>query len=190
TASPVSRDSSTGNWIDAFLAVRLNAAGLPLSAPADRITLLRRVSFDLTGLPPTPEEVDTFMNDKSPDAWQKVIDRLLNSDAFGERMAVYWLDLVRYADTVGYHGDQDHSASPYRDWVIDAFAMNMPFDQFTREQLAGDLLPEATTDQQIATAYNRLLQTSHEGGVQVKEYLAMYAADRVRNLGAVWFGAT
>src|SRR5262245_42094523 len=105
-------------------------------------------------------------------------------------MATYWLDLVRYADTVGYHGDQDHHATPYRDYVIDAFNLNLPFDQFTREQLAGDLLPNPTTDQKIATCYNRLLQTSHEGGVQPKEYLAIYAADRVRNLSAVWMGAT
>jgi uncharacterized protein DUF1553/uncharacterized protein DUF1549 len=103
---------------------------------------------------------------------------------------MYWLDLVRYADTVGYHGDQDHHASPYRDYVIDAFNLNMSFDRFTREQLAGDLLPRPTTDQKIATCYNRLLQTSHEGGVQPKEYLAIYAADRVRNLSAVWMGAT
>jgi hypothetical protein len=179
-----------GNWIDSFLAVRLNKAGLSLAEPADRVTLLRRVAFDLTGLPPEPEVVAAFLADKSPDAWSNIVDRLLDSDSFGERMAVYWLDLVRYADTVGYHGDQDHAISPYRDWVIDAFALNMPFDQFTREQLAGDLLPEASVDQQIATGYNRLLQTSHEGGVQKKEYLAMYAADRVRNLSAVWFGGT
>ena len=103
---------------------------------------------------------------------------------------MYWLDLVRYADTVGYHGDQDHSISPYRDYVIDAFIDNMPFDQFTREQLGGDLLSEPTIDQRIATGYNRLLQTSHEGGVQAKEYLAIYAADRVRNVSNVWMGAT
>ena len=103
---------------------------------------------------------------------------------------MYWLDLVRYADTVGYHGDQDHHISPYRDWVIDAFIRNMPFDQFTREQLAGDLLPKSDVDQKIATGYNRLLQTSHEGGVQPREYIAMYMADRIRNVSAVWFGAT
>ena len=105
-------------------------------------------------------------------------------------MAVFWLDLVRYADTVGYHGDQEHNSSPYRDYVIDAFNVNIPFDQFTREQLAGDLLPNSTEDQKIATCYNRLLQTSHEGGVQPKEYLAMYQADRIRNLSALWMGAT
>src|SRR5205823_9884893 len=147
-------------------------------------------SFDLTGLPPTPEEVDAFIADQDPKAYERLVDRLLASEHYGERMAMYWLDLVRYADTVGYHGDQDHNASPYRDWVIDAFNDNLPFDRFTVEQLAGDLLPNPTEDQRIATCYNRLLQTSHEGGVQAKEYLAIYAADRVRNLSAVWMGAT
>jgi hypothetical protein len=178
------------NLVDRLLAERFKAEKVLPAPEADQVTLIRRVSFDLTGLPPTPEEVDAFVNDKSPDAWEKVVDRLLASEAYGERMAVYWLDLVRYADTVGYHGDQDHNSSPYRDWVIDAFIDNMPFDQFTRTQLAGDLLPEAGTDELIATGYNRLLQTSHEGGVQAKEYLAMYAADRVRNLSAVWLGGT
>jgi hypothetical protein len=123
-------------------------------------------------------------------ALENEVDRLLASPHYGERMAMYWLDLVRYADTVGYHGDQDQSISPYRDYVIDAFNDNLPFDQFTREQLAGDLLPNPTIDQKIATGYNRLLQTSHEGGVQAKEYLAIYFADRVRNVSNVWMGAT
>jgi hypothetical protein len=196
-ASPVRHDPPAveradwpANWIDNFILHRLEREGLAPSPDADRVTLLRRVSFDLTGLPPTPKEVTAFVNDDSPNAWEKVVDRLLSSEAHGERLAVYWLDLVRYADTVGYHGDQDHNASLYRDWVIDAFIDNMPFDRFTRDQLAGDLVANAGTDELIATAYNRLLQTSHEGGVQAKEYLAMYAADRVRNLGSVWLGAT
>jgi hypothetical protein len=176
------------NWIDAYLFARLEREKLSPSPEADPRTLLRRLSFDLTGLPPTPAEVDAFVAD--PTTYAKQVERLLASEHYGERMAVYWLDLVRYADTVGYHGDQDHHASPYRDYVIDAFNRNVRFDQFTREQLAGDLLPNPTTDQIIATCYNRLLQTSHEGGVQPKEYLAMYAADRVRNLSAVWMGAT
>lgn len=180
----------TANWIDAFLFARLEWEELSPSAEADRRTLARRLYFDLTGLPPTPEQVEAFVNDKTPDAYEKLVDKLLASEHYGERMAMYWLDLVRYADTVGYHGDQDHHASPYRDYVIDAFNLNMPFDRFTREQLAGDLLPKPTADQLIATCYNRLLQTSHEGGVQPKEYLAIYAADRVRNLSAVWMGAT
>lgn len=178
------------NWIDYFIAHRLDAGKLGPSADADRITLIRRLSFDLTGLPPTPVEVVAFVKDTSPNAVENLIDRLLDTDAYGERMTVYWLDLVRYADTVGYHGDQTHAISPYRDWVIDAFAANMRFDQFTREQLAGDLLPDSDIDQKIATGYNRLLQTSHEGGVQAKEYLAMYSADRVRNVSAVWLGGT
>src|SRR6185369_12601398 len=146
--------------------------------------------FDLTGLPPTADEVDAFVQDNRPHAWERLVDRLLTSEAFGENLAAYWLDLVRYADTVGYHGDQEHHISPYRDYVIDAFNKNLPFDQFTREQVAGDLLPEPTLAQKIATGYNRLLQTSHEGGVQPKEYLAIYAADHVRNLSAVWLGGT
>ena len=189
-APAVNQKDWPANWVDQFILNRLEREGLSPSDEADRVTLLRRVSFDLTGLPPTSEEVDAFVNDQSPNAWEKVVDRLLTTDAYGERLAVYWLDLVRYADTVGYHGDQDHNSSPYRDWVIDAFIGNMPFDQFTREQLAGDLVENAGNDELIATAYNRLLQTSHEGGVQAKEYLAMYAADRIRNLGSVWLGAT
>jgi hypothetical protein len=178
------------NWIDQFIAQRLTDESLKLSPEADRVTLLRRVSFDLTGLPPTPEEVDAFVADKSTDAWEKVVDRMLASDEHGERLATYWLDLVRYADTVGYHGDQDHSISPYRDWVIDAFIENMPFDRFTAEQLAGDLVEGSGIDQKIASGYNRLLQTTHEGGLQPKEYLAIYAADRIRNLSEVWMGGT
>jgi len=178
------------NWIDAFIGARLQTEGLQPSPDADRVALIRRLSFDLTGLPPSPAEVDQFVNDSRDDYYEQLVDRLLASDRYGERMAIYWLDLVRYADTVGYHGDQDHNISPYRDYVIDAFNDNMPLDQFTREQLAGDLLPDAGPDQRIASGYNRLLQTTHEGGLQPKEYLAIYAADRVRNLSEVWLGAT
>ena len=176
--------------IDRFILARLEREGLRPAPDADRVTLARRLSFDLVGLPPSPEEVDAFLADGAPSACERLVDRLLSSQHFGERMAIFWLDLVRYADTVGYHGDQDHNASPYRDYVIDAFNQNLPFDRFTREQLAGDLVPDSGSDQKIASAYNRLLQTSHEGGVQPKEYLAIYAADRVRNLSAVWLGAT
>ena len=186
----VKNGSWSRQWIDRFIVARLEAEGLQPARDADRVTLLRRLSFDLNGLPPTPEEVALFVKHTEPNAYEKVVDRLLASERFGERMAMYWLDLVRYADTVGYHGDQDHNISPYRDYVVDAFNDNMPFDQFTREQLAGDLLDAPTIDQQIATGYNRLLQTSHEGGVQPKEYLAIYAADRVRNVSNVWMGAT
>lgn len=178
------------NWIDQFILSRLEKEGLSPSLDSDPVTLIRRLHFDLTGLPPNPQTVAAFVADPSEAAYEQLVERLLNSDAFAERMTMYWLDLVRFADTVGYHGDQDHNISPYRDWVIQAFADGMPFDQFTREQLAGDLLPGSTVDQKVASGYNRLLQTSHEGGLQQKEYLAIYAADRVRNLSAVWMGAT
>jgi len=188
---PTPRDRAwSRNWIDGFVLARLEAEQLAPAPGADRVTLIRRLSFDLRGLPPTPDEVDAFTRDTHPAAYEKLVDRYLASEAYGERMAVYWLDLVRYADTVGYHGDQEHHISPYRDWVIDAFIADKPFADFTAEQLAGDLLPDSGTDQKIASGYNRLLQTSHEGGVQAKEYLAMYAADRIRNLSGVWLGAT
>ena len=190
-AKPKVKNAAWGaGTIDAFVLAKLEAEGLAPSPEADRVTLLRRWSFDLTGLPPTPEEIDAFLADKRTDALERQVDHLLSSHHYGERMALFWLDLVRYADTVGYHGDQDHASSPYRDWVIDAFNRNLPFDQFTIEQLAGDLLPNPTEDQRIATAYNRLLQTTHEGGFQIPEYLAKYFADRVRNVSAVWMGAT
>ena len=179
------------NWIDRFIYARLRAEGLAPAPDADPATLLRRLSFDLTGLPPSPDDLADFMNEpESSSAYERYVDRLLASERFGERMAMYWLDLVRYADTVGYHGDQEHNISPYRDWVIDAINDDMPLDQFTREQLAGDLMSNAGVDQRIASGYNRLLQTSHEGGVQPKEYLAIYAADRVRNVSSVWLAAT
>jgi cytochrome c553 len=192
---PSRRSSGTSdewpvNAIDGFILACLEAEGLTPAPEADPVTLVRRLYFDLTGLPPPRAEVDAFVHDDQPQAYERLVDRLLESPHYGERMAMYWLDLVRYANTVGYHGDQEHAISPYRDWVIKAFNDNLPFDQFTVEQLAGDLLPDATVDQQIASGYNRLLQTSHEGGVQVKEYLSKYDADRVRNLGGVWMGAT
>ncbi|MCA9025645.1 MAG: DUF1553 domain-containing protein [Planctomycetaceae bacterium] len=176
--------------VDQFIDRRLMEEGIAPAPLADRITLIRRLSFDLTGLPPTPQEVDEFVNDLSDDAYGKLVNRLLESSHYGERMAIYWLDLVRYADTVGYHGDQDVSQFPYRDYVIDSFNDNKPYDQFLREQLAGDLLPEATIVQQVASGYNRLNQTTEEGGAQAKEYLAIYFADRVRNVSQVFMGAT
>jgi hypothetical protein len=188
---PVVRDAEwCRNLVDFWVLSRLDREGLRPTEEANRSTLLRRVTFDITGLPPTPEEIDAFVSDRRADAFERVVDRLLGSKHYGERMAIYWLDLVRFADTVGYHGDQVHAIAPYRDWVIDAFNANMRFDQFTVEQLAGDLLPNATTAQKVATGYNRLLQTTHEGGAQAKEYLAIYAADRVRNFGSVWLGGT
>jgi len=176
--------------IDHLIEKRLRHESVTPAEPADPVTLVRRLSFDLTGLPPTPEDVEAFVQDPSEDAYAALVDRLLGSPRYGERMAVYWLDLVRYADTVGYHGDQNVSQSPYRDYVINAFNNNLPYDQFIREQLAGDLLPNATLDQQVASGYNRLNQTTEEGGSQAKEYLAIYFADRVRNVSQVFMGAT
>lgn len=178
------------NEIDLFVLSRLESHGIKPSAAADRITLFRRLFLDLVGLPPTPTDVDDFTNDADPLAFDRVVDLLLASPHFGERLAMYWLDLVRYADTVGYHGDQEHPISPYRDWVIRAFNDNLPFNRFTLLQLAGDLLPDQTEEYKIASGYNRLLQTSHEGGVQQKEYQLKYDADRVRNVSSVWLGAT
>jgi mono/diheme cytochrome c family protein len=176
--------------IDRLILARLAAQGLKPQPEADRVTLIRRLSFDLTGLPPKPAEVDAFVNDASPKAYEKLVDRLLASPHYGERMAMYWLDLVRYADTRGYHGDQHQSITPYRDYVISAFNRNLPFDRFTAEQLAGDLLPNPSLEQKVASGYNKLLMTTEEGGAQAKEYTAKYAADRVRNASVVWMGTT
>ncbi|AWM40993.1 PSD1 and planctomycete cytochrome C domain-containing protein [Gemmata obscuriglobus] len=178
------------NVIDKFILARLAAEQVAPAKEADRVTLIRRLSFDLTGLPPAPEEVRAFVNDEAPDAYEKLVDKLLASPHFGERMAVWWLDLVRYADSIGYHSDNPMNVSPYRDYVIRSFNENKPFNQFTVEQLAGDLLPNATLQQKVASAYNRLLQTTEEGGAQAKEYIAKYSADRVRNYGQVWLGGT
>jgi hypothetical protein len=178
------------NPIDAFVGARLAREGLKPSPEADPITLIRRVTLDLTGLPPTPEEVRAFAADPSPEAYERTVDRLLHSPRHAETQAMHWLDAVRYADTCGFHGDNPIPAWPYRDYVLGAFRDNKPFDVFTREQLAGDLLPNATVDQKVASAYNRLNRTSAEGGLQPKEYLAKYAADRVRTASAVWLGST
>jgi hypothetical protein len=187
---PTKTQRPTGNWIDGLVRAELSSRNLTPANRAKKRILVRRTFFDLVGLPPSPKEVDAFVNDNSPDAWENLIDRLLASPHFGERMAIHWLDLVRYADTVGYHGDQDVSVSPFRDYVIDAFNSNMPFDQFTREQLAGDLLPDPTQNQLIASGYNKLGMMSAEGGAQPKEYLAKYASDRVRTASTVWLGST
>ncbi len=178
------------NPIDAFIADAHERQQLKPAPPADRETLIRRLSLDLTGLPPTPQELSTFRDASDPDAYPQEVERLLQSPRYGERMAQYWLDLVRYADTVGYHGDNHQEIWLYRDWVIDALNANMPFDQFTAEQLAGDLLPNADRRTKVASGYNRLLMTTREGGAQAKEYEAKYAADRVRNVSSVWLGAT
>ncbi|HTD65615.1 MAG TPA: DUF1549 domain-containing protein, partial [Candidatus Limnocylindria bacterium] len=178
------------NPIDTFVLAQLEAKKIKPSTEADRRTLLRRLSLDLTGLPPTPDEVASFVNDKSANAYAKQVDRLLASTHFGERMAVPWLDVVRFADTVGYHGDQNVNVFPYRDYVINAFNRNKPFDQFTIEQLAGDLLPNNTVEQRVATGFNRLNMVTREGGAQPKEYLAKYGGDRARTVGMAWMGLT
>lgn len=178
------------NPIDAFILRDLDAKGIQPSPEADPRTLLRRLSLDLTGLPPTPEETAAFLKDRSSKAYERQVDRLLRSPHYGERMAVQWLDLARYADTVGYHGDQNQNVFPYRDYVIDSFNRNKAFDQFTIEQIAGDLLPNPTIEQRVATGFNRLNMVTREGGAQPKEYLAKYAADRVRTVSTTWLGST
>lgn len=178
------------NPIDTFVQDRLAQEKLKPSPEADRRTLLRRVTLDLTGVPPTPEEVKAFLEDKSPDAYERIVDRLLASPRHAEMQTLRWLDAVRYADTAGFHGDNPWPAWPYRDYVLQSFAANKPFDQFTREQIAGDLLPDATREQKVASAFNRLNRASAEGGIQPKEYLAKYGADRVRTISTVWMGAT
>ena len=185
-----SSDASPEKMVDAFISAKLKDQNLQPSPEADKITLCRRVYFDLIGIPPTPTEVDAFVKDTGPEAYAKLVDGLLANRHFGERLAVFWLDQVRYADTIGYHSDNTMNVWPYRDWVITAFNQNMPFNQFTIEQLAGDLLPNSTNAQKVASAYNRLLQTTEEGGAQPREYEAKYASDRVRNVSAVWMAQT
>ncbi len=178
------------NPVDAFILARIKDAGLSPSPEADRATLIRRLSFDLIGLPPTSEEVRAFLDDERPDSYERLVDRLLASPHYGEAMAARWLDLVRFADTIGYHSDNNRNVWPYRDYVIDSFNRNVSFEAFTIEQLAGDLLPGAGVREKVASGYNHLLQTTEEGGAQAKEYAAKYAADRVRNASTVWLGQT
>ncbi len=176
--------------IDAFIAARLDREGLKPSAPESPARLLRRVTLDLTGLPPTPDELAAFLADPSEDAYTRAVDRLLASDAHAEHMARQWLDAARYADTHGIHIDNYRSIWPYRDWVISAYQRNLPFDQFSIEQLAGDLLPEPTLEQRVATGFNRCLPTTSEGGAIAAEYEAIYAKDRVETVSTVWLGLT
>jgi hypothetical protein len=178
------------NPIDNFVLARLEKEGLVPSPPADKERLIRRVTFDLTGLPPTPREIDDFLKDQSPNAYEKVIDRLLASPRFGERMAAEWLDVARYADTHGYQMDRFRPVWPYRDWVIAAFNRNLPFDQFVTWQLAGDLLPNATKEQRLATAFNRLHMQNEEGGVVEEEFRVAYVNDRVTTFGTAFLGMT
>ena len=178
------------NEIDHFVLARLEQNGLQPSPEADRATLLRRLSFDLTGLPPTTEELDDFLNDKSPQAYEKVVDRLLGSPRYAERMAFEWLDAARYADTNGYQIDGERFMWRWRDWVIDAFKRDKPFDQFTIEQLAGDMLPNPTLNQRIATAFNRNHRLNSEDGIVPEEYQVEYVVDRVDTTSTVFLGLT
>ncbi len=180
----------TESGIDSLIVKRLKKEGLALATTAPRHTLIRRLSFDLTGLPPRPEEVAAFVNDRSPDALEKLIDRYLDSPHFGERMAMWWLDAARYSDTDGFQADETRTNWPWRDWVVDAFNRNMPFDQFTTEQFAGDLLPNATHEQILATAFHRNHMTNGEGGRDPEESRIDYVLDRANTTGTVFLGLT
>ncbi len=178
------------NAIDRFIQIRAGQAGLKPSVEAAKETLIRRVTFDLTGLPPTLEELDAFLADESPEAYERVVDRLLKSPRYGEHMARHWLDAARYGDTHGLHLDNRRQIWPYRDWVIQAFSNNMPFDRFTIEQMSGDLLPDATIDQKVATGFGRCNVTTSEGGSIAEEYRVRYSVDRVETMGTVFLGLT
>ncbi|MBV9467823.1 MAG: DUF1549 domain-containing protein, partial [Abitibacteriaceae bacterium] len=178
------------NPIDNFVLARLEKDGLQPSATADRATLIRRVSLDLTGLPPTPEEVDAFIADKSPNAYEKVVDRLLASPHYGEQWGRHWLDIARYADTNGYEKDRARTIWPYRDWVINSINADMPFDEFTIEQIAGDMLPNATVAQKVATGFHRNTMINEEGGIDVEEFRYKALVDRVQTTATAFLGLT
>ena len=192
-AAPIPHVKNTAwprNPIDNFILARLEQQGLKPSPPADRYTLVRRVYLDLIGIPPTPEEADAFLKDTSPDAYEKLVDRLLASPHYGEKWARRWLDLARYADTNGYEKDRPRSVWPYRDWVINALNHDMPFNQFTIEQIAGDMLPNATLDQKIATGFHRNTMLNEEGGIDPLEYRFYSLVDRTATTGVTWLGLT
>jgi len=176
--------------VDALVQRGLDGAGLKANSEAPRETLIRRLSLDLTGLPPTPEELSTFLADTTPDAWSRLVDRLLASPAYGERMAWDWLDAARYADSNGYQGDNERTMWPWRDWVVQAYNENLPYDQFTLNQLAGDLLPSATKDQILATGFNRNHMINGEGGRIAEENRVDYVMDMAETMGTVWLGLT
>ena len=182
--------SSVRNPIDAFVHDRLHQRHLQPASTADRYSLVRRLYLDLTGLPPTPAEADDFVADHRPDAYEQLVDRLLASPHYGERWARLWLDLARYADTNGYEKDRSRSIWPYRDWVVNAMNADLPFDQFTIEQLAGDLLPDPTLDQKIATGFHRNTMLNEEGGIDPLEFRYYAMVDRVATTGTVWLGLT
>ncbi len=185
---PALKDAWVRDPIDAFILARLQKEGLKPQSEASKTSLLRRVSLDLTGLPPTPAEVDAFLADSIPEAYEKVVDRLLQSPRYGEHWARMWLDAARYGDTHGLHLDNYREIWPYRDWVIQAFNRNKPFDQFITEQLAGDLLPAATLDQIVATGFCRCHVTTSEGGSIAEEVHVRNVVDRVDTFGTVFMG--
>jgi mono/diheme cytochrome c family protein len=186
----VKNEAAVRNSIDRFVVARLEQEGVAPSAEADRTTLIRRVTYDLTGLPPTPAEIDAFLADTANDAYDRLVERLLTNSRYGEQMARYWLDAARYGDSHGLHFDNERSIWLYREWVIKAFNRNLPFDRFTIEQLAGDLLPEATIDQKIASGFNRCNVTTSEGGSIDDEVLVRYTVDRVETTSTVFMGLT
>ncbi len=187
---PSASGATIHNPIDAFVQAKLKSEGLQFSPSADKTTLIRRVSLDLTGLPPTPQEVDAFLADNSPAAYERVVDRLLSSPRYGERMAMQWLDFARYADSNGFQVDSGRFQWPWRDWVIKSFNDNLPFDQFTVQQLAGDMLPNATPAQIIATGFNRNHKLNGEGGIIAEEWRVETVIDRVETTGLTWLGLT
>ena len=182
--------STTGHPVDSLITSKLSKAGLTLSPQAPKHTLIRRLSCDLTGLPPTPEQVEAFTKNTSPNAVAKTAEQLLKSPHFGERMAMWWLDVARYADTDGFQSDAERTNWPWRDWVVKAFNSNMPFDQFTTEQFAGDLLPKSTPEQKLATCFHRNHMTNGEGGRDPEESRVDYVIDRVNTMGTTWLGLT
>ncbi|MFM9148216.1 MAG: DUF1549 domain-containing protein, partial [Verrucomicrobiota bacterium] len=186
---PVKRQVE-GHPVDAFIRARLAKEGLKPSPQAPAHVLVRRVHLDLTGLPPTPEEASAFLNDKAPGAYERMVDRALASPHYGERLAMWWLDAARYADTDGFQSDSTRNNWPWRDWVVDAFNRNLPYDRFTLEQFAGDLLPGATPEQKLATAFHRNHMTNGEGGRDPEESRVDYVIDRVNTVGSTWLGLT
>lgn len=190
TAIPEINNSWVQNDIDRFIYAKLEEIGLRPSDEADRVSLIRRLSLDLIGLPPSQEEIEAFVNDQSEDAYEKVIDRLLSSPRFGERWTAMWMDLARYADSQGYQKDRARNIWRYRDWLIKAFNEDMPFDQFTSEQLAGDLLPNATDENLIATAFHRNTMSNDEGGTDDEEFRVAAVLDRVNTTFEIWQGVT
>jgi Protein of unknown function (DUF1553)/Protein of unknown function (DUF1549)/Concanavalin A-like lectin/glucanases superfamily/Planctomycete cytochrome C len=186
----VKDESWVRNPIDRFVLAKIEESGLKPATEADRRSIARRLSLDLTGLPPSPDLVEAFVNDPAPQAYDKLVTRLLDSPQWGEHRARYWLDAARFADTNGYHFDNYREAWAYRDWVINAFNRNLPFDRFTIEQLAGDLLPGSTLEQQVASGFNRCNATTNEGGVIPEEYTVLYTRDRTETTSQVWMGLT